>query len=876
MTAASSIPVPTSTAPYSVRLELSPAGAVGSTVVDVYLHDHQVPGIVLGEAVLDMGEGEWRSFLGSFLGGDVVRHKSARDFGVELARRLLGQGALKQEWAQVLSRRNGRPIRLELVLPKTTAAVGSASGIALEEIPFELMADCEGGFWFRRLGWSLVRTFAGVPARPHQIEVGSRALLAWANPQVADKEGNLTKLPTSVFDAHEAAFLSGATALSLEILPTCRSATRQQLGSDLRERAAVPLLALVAHGDANGGSVLLHESAGSEEAESVLADDLGAMCKTGGVRVAFLWTCHGARRHALRSSVVAALLDPNKGDLSAVVASHAALVADGTAGFVTPMLRSLRDVAAGDLERAVTAARNEALPVDNLQWAAPVYYARPLQGRSVSWAQVIQESLTASQSEPEVARRMLIGAPAARSWFRGREDESHRALGMLKAHRFVTLTGMPGIGKTALAIEISTCALSDLVPALEKGFWLDLSAKLSAAALREELVALFGFSAEKGSSDLALARAIDTARVLLVLDNAEELLSKDGDEFRSLLDTLLRYTSGLRLLLTSRRTVGHLEGIEEHSLLVGRLSAGIDRQVFIAAAGDRLAAERSDEATLDALVRALDGHPQSIVLVAGQVGRGLSLPELKARVEQEDPEVVRDAALLEEELEASDGTLRTRRLVSSLNLSFLPLLKTAPKAAEMFVWLATFPSGLPVILLCEVFGEEANRIAGRLLSINMVESWVSEHRLFLPGPIRWYALNRQTLAISQKRREELEERTSAAIKILMAGYVATKALDDGQQQREIRNLQSFVDRLQREQDSSDELIKNLGSSFESITRWPMNRQRLDDALAVGKTMLDLFPRNKHENAISIEHSLRELNRRKSELVIALGDGVDNT
>ena len=65
----------------------------------------------------------------------------------------------------------------------------------------------------------------------------------------------------------------------------------------------------------------------------------------------------------------------------------------------------------------------------------------------------------------------------------------------------------------------------------------------------------------------------------------------------------------------------------------------------MAVAGERLAAEPVDETTLDALVRALEGHPQSIVLVAGQVGRGLSLRDLKARIDAEDAEVVRDAAL---------------------------------------------------------------------------------------------------------------------------------------------------------------------------------------------------------------------------------------
>lgn len=44
--------------------------------------------------------------------------------------------------------------------------------------------------------------------------------------------------------------------------------------------------------------------------------------------------------------------------------------------------------------------------------------------------------------------------------------------------------------------------------------------------------------------------------------------------------------------------------------------------------GERLAEERADGAAVDKLVAALEGHPQSIVLVAGQVGRGVPLSDL--------------------------------------------------------------------------------------------------------------------------------------------------------------------------------------------------------------------------------------------------------
>lgn len=856
--------------PYSVTLELVPAGAPGSPVFDVSLRDHQVAGTAQGDASLDFAD--WRAVLSNFLRGEVVRHVDARAFGTELATRLLGQRAVKQTWDRALQRRNGRPVRLELVLPAVMPGVDAASGIAIEELPFELMVGSDGEFWFRQPGWSLVRTFAGLPERFYLLPARSLALLAWANPLVPNDNGEVSILPPTIFEEHEAAFHQEAASLGMTVLPPCRRATREELSSRLSAASETPLLSLVAHGEGKGGALLLHADAGTDEPESVLARDLGAMCKTGGVRVALLWSCHSAKRHVLRSSVVAALLHPDQGDLAAVVASHAALIADRTPLFGATLLRSLRRVAAGDLERAVAAARH-ALPEDDVQWAAPVYYARPLQGRSVTLEQAIEESLAELTASP--GRQMIIGAPEARSWFRGRQAETSRALGKLKTHRLVTLTGMPGIGKTALAIAVSHEAMAESSLAFQAGYWLELSTKTSTVALREELTELFRFKAEQCPTVRALAQKMGEQRVLLVLDNAEDLLSTDGAGFRSLLDTLLRYAPGLRLLLTSRRAVGHLDGAEEDALPVGRLVPGVDHEVFVAVAGGRLVAEHADPATVNALVEALHGHPQSIVLVAGQVGRGLSLSELKVRVESEDADVVSEAAPFDQETEETDEKLRTRRLVSSLNLSFTPLFRSSPLAAEVFVWLATFPVGLPQVLLREIFGDDANRLAGRLLALNMVELSDSDQRFFLPGPIRWYALKKQEIVISPSRHAVLEERTSRAIKTLMAFYLSKKP-DDDARHTEIKNLHYFVSHLNRKPASSVEVMENLRNTFDSYLKLPMNPQQLNEALNVGSSMQSLFSKNNYENTISIENSLRELRRQCSEGIKEIGAGVDNS
>jgi tetratricopeptide (TPR) repeat protein len=755
--------------PYSVELSITPCNGAGSQLHDLTLTDHQYKGWVAGgSARLDFADAGTRDFLRAFLRGDAVLGSQGLAFGLELAARLFSPERLGADWRIINDRRAGRPLRLEIVLPADTDMAGSvAPMVALDDIPFELLADPgTAGFWFLRPGWSLVRTFEGLRAKAYQLPRQGRALLAWANPLVERADGTPVRLPGALFDEHEAVFAREVTALGMEPRTTLRRATIETLGACLRERPETPLLSLIAHGDAGGGTLVLHAGADNDEGVGLEARAFAKVCRDGGVKVALLWSCHGAKRHARRSSIAAALLEPDIGDVAAVVASHAALVAERTVRFVAPLLRSLRDVAEGDLERAVTEARH-ALGEDDLQWAAPAYYARPYQGRSVSLEESLNQLLVETVAP---AGREVEGIPQARPWFRGRNAEIVRSLALLRAHRLVTFEGMPGTGKTALAMEVSRRALDESVAGVDRAVWLDLSTKASAEALRESLVVLLALDPSRCKDDLAFAKALEHTRALLVFDNAEDLLHKDGDGLHALLDTLLRYARDLRMLATSRRAFGALEGGGEQVFPVGRLPKGTDREVFLAVAGERLAGERADDATVDALVTALDGHPQSIVLVAGQVGRGLTLRELLARVQAEDAGVVQDFELLHEDIEgAPDLRLRARRLANSLNLSFRPLVKNMPRAAEIFAWLGVFPAGLPGALVELVFGDGANRYAGRLLGLNMVERRGPDDRLTLPGPIRWYARAQQgtvldgIAVIAPSRHAELIERSVMAM-----------------------------------------------------------------------------------------------------------------
>ena len=135
----------------------------------------------------------------------------------------------------------------------------------------------------------------------------------------------------------------------------------------------------------------------------------------------------------------------------------------------------------------------------------------------------------------------------------GREAEQAALAGLLAAQQLVTLVGPSGIGKTSLALALGATQQ----PAWPDGVWLvELAALATEATDSAALCALLAQTLQLGAlvsspsavktantaantaadTTLALARALQPLRLLLLLDNAEHLLPV----LAPLLATLLR------------------------------------------------------------------------------------------------------------------------------------------------------------------------------------------------------------------------------------------------------------------------------------------------------------------------------------------------
>jgi hypothetical protein len=130
----------------------------------------------------------------------------------------------------------------------------------------------------------------------------------------------------------------------------------------------------------------------------------------------------------------------------------------------------------------------------------------------------------------------------------GRETEVAEIQSAVKAHRLVTLTGVGGVGKTRLALEVAV-RLADEFP---DGVWVfELAAVTDPAAVPVAVGSVLGITQQPGKPVSESAAAALEGRVrFLVFDNCEHVL-----DAADLIEAILAYSATVRILVTSREAL---------------------------------------------------------------------------------------------------------------------------------------------------------------------------------------------------------------------------------------------------------------------------------------------------------------------------------
>jgi predicted ATPase/class 3 adenylate cyclase len=231
--------------------------------------------------------------------------------------------------------------------------------------------------------------------------------------------------------------------------------------------------------------------------------------------------------------------------------------------------------------------------------------------------------------------------PIERTVLIGRSRVLGSLAGVLDGHRLVTLTGVGGVGKTRLAVQLA----ADVLDRFPDGAWLVALASIRDPVLVPSAVAAALEIAERPGRPLneTLRDAIGTRQLLMVLDNCEHLL----DATARLVDELLDSCPALRIVATSREALG-VEGEQSWptpslGLPAGEAPASLEELAdadAVALFVERARAVRPDfelsasnAPAVASLCSRLDGIPLAIELAAARVG-ALGPQDILERIDQ--------------------------------------------------------------------------------------------------------------------------------------------------------------------------------------------------------------------------------------------------
>ena len=217
------------------------------------------------------------------------------------------------------------------------------------------------------------------------------------------------------------------------------------------------------------------------------------------------------------------------------------------------------------------------------------------------------------------------GLPSLASNMVGRDSAMQQLEDLVSAFRVVTLAGPGGIGKTTLAVELARRLLVEFDGRV---CFAELAPLADPELVPSAVMAALGSTGEsKAITRDRVARAIGSAKLLLVLDNCEHVI----DAAAALAEALIRECPHVSLVATSREVmringervyrVPPLDLPELSGENAGRPLDSSAVELFVArvqALGGEFALDATTLSAIAAVCRQLDGIPLAIEFAAAQ------------------------------------------------------------------------------------------------------------------------------------------------------------------------------------------------------------------------------------------------------------------
>ena len=230
--------------------------------------------------------------------------------------------------------------------------------------------------------------------------------------------------------------------------------------------------------------------------------------------------------------------------------------------------------------------------------------------------------------------------PQQMTTFVGREREIADLCALLGTARLLTLTGMGGLGKTRLALEVAVRALEDHAD----GVWfVELASLSDPARVPQAVASALGVSEEGARSVMdSLLQFVADRSLLVVLDNCEHLVGACAE----LATRLLQAGAGVRVLATSRENL-HVRGETTYpvpALSVPEAGREMAPEAMVHCDAVRLFIDRAlaaqplfrltadNAAAVTEICRRLDGIPLALELAAARL-RALPVEGIATRLQ---------------------------------------------------------------------------------------------------------------------------------------------------------------------------------------------------------------------------------------------------